>query len=456
MYYYKIVMIIIIGHVNTDLDCLGSITLAKYIYPDSVVIKSRLISPSAKKLFNLYDHFFNFIKLKDINIENIDKIVIVDTRNIERIKEFKNLILSFKGEIDIWDHHLKEKTTIPYTNLYSMQTGSNTTQLGLELIKRNIKISKEDATIALAGIYADTGNFSHPSTTKEDFYVASYLLQNNASINIISKLNTAFQNITQKSLFHKIMNNLSYRIYHGHFIIISYYELEKQNGGLANIIEKIHEIENPDATFGIFYLKKENNTLLIARSQKETIDLQKIMFEFGGGGHTLAASAYIKKTNGIRVRKKLEKILEQKILPAITAKDIMVKNPDCISINWTLKKASMFLEQVNHTGAPVLDDKENLVGFLTLRDIMKGRKANQMNAPVSAYMRKKVISASADITIRTIERIFYLNNIGHLPIVENEKVIGIITRSDLIKYFEKKDKETETIKQNTASLKEDT
>lgn len=446
-------MNIIIGHNNTDIDCLGSIVLAKYIYPDSIILKNRLINPSAKRVYNLYNHYFNFVNLKEINIKNVDKIIIVDTRKIERIKDFKNLILSFKGNIDIWDHHTKEKATIPYTNLYSMQTGANTTLIGLELIKRNIKITKEDATIALAGIYADTGNFSHPSTTREDFYVASYLLQNDASINIISKFNTAFQNIIQKSLFHKILNNLSYKIFNGHFIIISYYALEKQNGGLANIVEKIHEIENPDATFAIFYFKKENNTLIIARSQKDTIDLQKIMKEFGGGGHTQAASAYIKKTSGIKVRKKLEEILENKILPAITAKDIMVKNPDCIQKNWSLKKASIFLEKINHTGAPVLDEKGELAGFLTLRDIMKGRKVNQMNAPVSAYMRKKVVTASPNITIRTIEKIFYLNNIGHIPIIENNKVVGIITRSDLIKYFEKKDKEQKVIKQNFIAAK---
>jgi CBS domain-containing protein len=53
----------------------------------------------------------------------------------------------------------------------------------------------------------------------------------------------------------------------------------------------------------------------------------------------------------------------------------------------------------------VVNDKGDLVGMLTLRDIMNGRKKNQMSLPVKANMKTKLITCSPDITMREIENI---------------------------------------------------
>jgi tRNA nucleotidyltransferase (CCA-adding enzyme) len=69
---------------------------------------------------------------------------------------------------------------------------------------------------------------------------------------------------------------------------------------------------------------------------------------------------------------------------------------------------------------------------------MKGRKAEQMHAPVRAYMTKKTVTISKHATIRDVEHLLYSNNIGHLPVIENGKVTGIITRWDYITFIEKR------------------
>jgi len=69
---------------------------------------------------------------------------------------------------------------------------------------------------------------------------------------------------------------------------------------------------------------------------------------------------------------------------------------------------------------------------VTLRDIMKGRRAAQMNAPVSAYMTRNVISANPETTVREMEELLLSNNIGHLPVIEHGKIVGIVTRTDYL------------------------
>ncbi|MCK5673147.1 MAG: hypothetical protein KAH95_07210, partial [Spirochaetales bacterium] len=59
-------MKLIVGHTNMDMDCLSSIALAKLLYPDHQMVKSRFIHPVARDFYNLYDSYFDFLNVKDI------------------------------------------------------------------------------------------------------------------------------------------------------------------------------------------------------------------------------------------------------------------------------------------------------------------------------------------------------------------------------------------------------
>jgi CBS-domain-containing membrane protein len=104
-----------------------------------------------------------------------------------------------------------------------------------------------------------------------------------------------------------------------------------------------------------------------------------------------------------------------------------------VNENQSLLDASKYMEQVNRTGLPVLNDAGKLNGFLSLREIMKGRKNSQMSSPVRAYMIRNVISAPPGVTLREIERLFFRHHIGHLPIVENNALAGIVSRGDYLR-----------------------
>ena len=101
---------------------------------------------------------------------------------------------------------------------------------------------------------------------------------------------------------------------------------------------------------------------------------------------------------------------------------------------YSLLQASMYLEGVGHTGAPVTDGAGRLVGFLTLRDIMKGRKGNQMHVPVTTFMSRQVVSAAPDTPVRDIDDLMFEHNIGHLPVLDGGNIVGIVSRADLLEF----------------------
>jgi len=431
-------MKIIVGHTNLDLDCIGSMVLARYIFPDHKPVMSRLVHPSAKNLYNLYQYHLDFISSSDLKGETVERAVIVDTRSFSRVKEYFDLIENEVKDIEIFDHHASDSNDFPHAVVHEGNCGSNTTMIGMMLIERGITISSKDATIALAGIYADTGCFAHDTVCEDDFRVASYLLQNGGEIKLVNNFLKSLKEKYQLSLFHDIMNTLVWQNIKGHQIIFSYYSMEKQAAGLAEVVEEIFNIENPDAIFGVFYFEKPDSTVIIARSQKNIIDLNEILKHFGGGGHSKAASALVKKEKGRIVFTSLLKHLEDNLEHAVTAEQIMTEKVAVINENWSLLEASKFLEDMDLSGAPVFNDNDDIVGMLTLRDIMKGRKNNKMGSPVKGYMKMKLITCSPEATMREIEDLMFVNSIGHLPVVRGVKLAGIITRTDLLGFLQRK------------------
>jgi len=436
-------MKIIIGHGNMDLDCFGSIALIKYIYPDHQPVKSQFVHPSARKLYNLYQYRFNFLMPKDLAEEEIEHIVVVDTNAQNRVKEFFKYIEDFEGDIEVWDHHPNEGSLFEKATYISEPYGANTTLIGMELIKRGIKIEPEDATIALSGIYADTGSFLYENVTNEDFKVASYLIENGASIPLVREFLKILTEKRQISLFHDILNRLTYKYIKGHFIILSYIEIEEQVGGMAAVIEKIFEVERAEAIFCVFHVNKNKQNVVIARSNTDRINVNELLQQFNGGGHIRAASALVKDQSGMMVFAELEECLENSLKPALTASDIMETHVEVIRENMSLFEASIFLEKIGHTGAPVVSEKSDLTGFMTLRDIMKGRKNDQMQSSVKGYMSKNVITGTKDITIRDVEELLFKHNIGHLPIVQGRAIIGMITRTDYLRLIGKSEQNSE-------------
>jgi tRNA nucleotidyltransferase (CCA-adding enzyme) len=278
---------------------------------------------------------------------------------------------------------------------------------------------------------------------REDFEVAAWLIDMGASLNLVKSFLETIIEDEQHVVLNQVLKAQTERIIQGHSILFSFLELNQNVPGLSAVVEKVMEVENPDAYFAVFYIPQDQKVFLIARSQKERIDLHHLLHEYGGGGHQLAASATISSTNGLFFFQEFLDYLEKSLVPAVRAREIMSKNVCCISENKSLLEAAVLLEETNHSGLPVLNDQGEITGFIGLKDIMKGRKAQVMKAPVSAYMRKPAIIADASITIREVERLFYKHHVGHIPVTEANKLIGIITRWDYLRHLKEKDRDAQ-------------
>jgi CBS domain-containing protein len=92
----------------------------------------------------------------------------------------------------------------------------------------------------------------------------------------------------------------------------------------------------------------------------------------------------------------------------------------------------------NHvTGAPVVDEAGNVIGMLTEKDCLKlittGDGADVPKGTVESFMDADVIAISPDTDIYFAAGLFLKNHFRRLPVVEGGKLIGAVTRFDILR-----------------------
>lgn len=123
-------------------------------------------------------------------------------------------------------------------------------------------------------------------------------------------------------------------------------------------------------------------------------------------------------------------------LEGINVRDIMTSEVNTLTPDTLVSEALNTMFRQRHMGYPV-EDQGNLVGIVTFDDISRVPE-NQRNIPVRAIMTKELILASPDEpAMKSLEKITR-NNIGRLPVTENGNLVGIVSKTDLMRVLEVK------------------
>jgi acetoin utilization protein AcuB len=114
-------------------------------------------------------------------------------------------------------------------------------------------------------------------------------------------------------------------------------------------------------------------------------------------------------------------------------RDRMVRNPVTVGPKDSLFHAQRKMKEGGFRQLPVLEDGR-LVGIVTDRDIRLHERHLRITT-VSAAMTQGVITVSPTASIQDATRLLLQNKIGGLPVLEGEKLVGIITITDVLRAF---------------------
>ncbi|MCL6755273.1 chloride channel protein [Nostoc sp. CCCryo 231-06] len=120
-------------------------------------------------------------------------------------------------------------------------------------------------------------------------------------------------------------------------------------------------------------------------------------------------------------------------LTKLTAKDVMQERVETLDAEMSLEEAMQSFARSHHRGFPVVEDSK-LVGIVTQSDLLKIRDRNLAN---DIFLKEIMTPVPMTVTpIHTLSNVLYLLDryqISRLPVVDGRKLIGIITRADIIR-----------------------
>ena len=276
--------IVLISHVNPDGDTIGS-SLALFDVLKQLG-KNIYLFNTSKALPKKYSFLPNYEKFSNVLPPKIDAVIVCDCATFERagIKRGDYKVINI-------DHH-STNPSFGDENLV-FKNFSSTAMVVYKMLKHNdINFSKDAATALYVGIVDDTNFFTSGNLDSNTFLNVSDIFSHGADINLVSNRLTQNVPLARFRLQEHAMNSVDLlknaRVAK---IIIWQNDLKRTCAkredaeNLANIMCTLVSVE-----LSFLILEEEDGAFKVSlRSKSDSIDVSKIAFKFGGGGHYGAA-----------------------------------------------------------------------------------------------------------------------------------------------------------------------
>jgi tRNA nucleotidyltransferase (CCA-adding enzyme) len=428
-------MQIITTHRNADFDAFASMVAATLIYPQATAAIPKAVNPNVRAFISIHKDVFDYVERRHVDIDRVDRLVVADTADWRRLGPLAELADRRDLAVHVWDHHAGGD--IHATWKCQEPVGATITLLVRELKAQRKLVTPIQATLFLTGLYEDTGNLTFSNCTPEDAYAAGWLLDRKADLTLVNTFLRPAYGEKQKDVLFEMLKKACRLKLNGHTISIGTIPIAGHVGNLALVVRMFRDIVNVDAAFGLFVREGKDGSqkcMVIGRSDSASIDIGMLMKSLGGGGHPGAGSAMLKDVNPEVAEQMIVDLIQGNQQSSVQISDLMSFPVFSVSSRTPMAAVAAILRQRGCTGLPVLDNRV-LVGVISRRDFKKIRKNSQLKAPVKAYMSNRVITIEPGKSPIQAAQLMVRHDIGRLPVVECGRIIGIITRSDAMRYF---------------------
>jgi tRNA nucleotidyltransferase (CCA-adding enzyme) len=425
---------IITTHVGPDFDGIASIFAAQKLWADALPVYQGRMESSVREFLALHGDLFRWLALKEIALDDLQHLIACDVSSPRRLGELAVRLNDPKLRITVYDHHDPIEGAEgfpPHTELIHRPYGALTTGFVELLREAEIPIAPVEATLFALGIAADTGNLTYPGVMPQDFYAMGYLHECGAQPELVQRFLSAPLGIEQRQLLVQLEASVRRMQFGGLSIAFASAAPEAPVSEVAVLTKRLAQNLYDDALFTIVTMNEK--TLIVGRARSTAIDCAEVLALFGGGGHAGAAAVTIAAEPVEQIETRLVERLRALIDRPICARDIMSTPVRSLVWTATVDEAHQLLVRSGHSGIAIVDEHARLAGILSRRDADKALAHQLGHAPVRAYMTKQVISVSEDTPLAELRSLIADHHVGRLPVLRGQELVGIVTRSDVIR-----------------------
>ena len=423
-------MHLIVTHDNADFDAIASLLGAAKLYPGALPVIPRRVNRNVRDFLHLYWDEFPLVRLQDVSAgkpRQVTRVTLVDSQHVPSLKGVDE-----ETEFHVIDHHALSRDLPSDTRTTLQDTGATATMMVDEIQRQHIRLTANEATLLLLGIYEDTGSLTYASTTPRDVRAAAWLMDQNASLDVVSQFLNYPLSESQRALYDQLAGAFETHEIEGRTILIAVAQAAGYVEEISTLAHKLRDLLEPDALFMVVAM--DDHTQLVARSTTDAVDVGEVAAQFGGGGHPRAAAALIHHVDLSEIRDQLLDALRRHVQPSITVRQIMSYGVRTLAPTDTVAEAAAMMARYGHEGFPVVEDSE-IVGVLTRREIDKAMHHKLGGTVIRQFMRKGDFFVTPQDSVEKLQALMTEEGLGQVPVVEDGKIVGIVTRTDLIKLW---------------------
>ena len=431
-------MDIILCHTTVDFDSLGAAVGLTRLLPGAKIVLTGGCHPSVRDFLALHRDEYALIERRSVNPEQIRTLAVVDTQRRDRLGAAAQwLDLPHLEEIILYDHHLNIPTDIPATQTHIADVGATSTLIVEQLQAHQVNLTPAEATVMGLGIHVDTGSLTFDSSTAKDALALAWLMQQGASLRVIALTIDSGFSAELQALLTEALDNLQSESLRGYKVSWVLLLTVGYVSGLSTLASRLIELTESEALllaakYPVGETGDERLTV-IGRSQIQGTDLNELFQPLGGGGHSQAASVSVRGVDAQATLQQLVDQLKAQIPHPPTARELMSSPVRTIRPETTIGEAQRILLRYGHSGLSVVNAEGRLIGIVSRRDLDIALHHGFSHAPVKGYMTTNLKTITPETTLPQIQALMVTYDIGRLPVLENGQLIGIVTRTDVLR-----------------------
>lgn len=362
----------------------------------------------------------------------------------------------------MFDHHLGVECDIYNDRLEVIvdNVGAVATLICERLKAGGHWLTPPEATLLALAIHSDTGSLTFEQTTLRDVEMLAWLMTQGAVQRSIAEFTHTFLTDEQQGMLSTALSKLERKSVNGvevgRLMLIGRTFMK----GMSAVATDLLDIANLDVLLLVYVncrgrkAKKEKRAtdqdvfcgpeelkqvsiIGRARARVDGIDFRELFETLGGGGHARAASASLKlteaKTEALLaelVEGAISQIPQPKPVSEFMSRDLVTVVPDAL-----IEQARRLMLLHGHQILPVMDEQSRLQGLITMHDIKlaeRKRGAEAYSTPVGAWMHQNIVTVPSSTPFHVAEKIVAESTLGMLPIVDDDVLVGAVTRMDVL------------------------
>lgn len=459
-------MDLVLCHMTADFDTLGAAVGVTRLLPGARIVLTGGCHPTVRDFLALHRDEYPLIERRSVSPEQIRTITVVDTQWRDRLGKAADWLDLPDIDITVYDHHLARSqddadhgteygteqgtknselsSDIPAHHIYIEEVGSTATLIAERLQRDAISLNPIEATVMALGVHVDTGSLTFDHTTVRDAAALTWLMEQGANPRVISEYVEPGLSPQLQDLLPVAIEHLETKTIEGITLAWVLLSVDSYIPGLSSLTSQVMGLTESDilllaARYPVSH--NEERLTVIGRSRAgafgkthlEEVNLGDLLRPLGGGGHGKATAATLRADDPESILTDLIHQVEQHIPRPPMARDLMSSPVRTVRPDITIAEAHRILLRYGHSGLSVVDAGDRLVGVISRRDLDIALHHNFSHAPVKGFMTTNIKTITPDTPLPDIESLMVTYDIGRLPVLDGDDLVGIVTRTDVLR-----------------------